>query len=74
MSEMNHNKLKVIEIYGSHRQMGQQMGEARAVEVRHSIENAHSLVDTAYSTLQLDWSAAQIQARKYIPFAEERYP
>jgi isopenicillin-N N-acyltransferase-like protein len=74
MSEMNHNKLKVIEIYGSHRQMGQQMGEARAEEVRHSIENAHSLVDTAYGTLQLDWSAAQIQARKYIPFAEERYP
>jgi len=66
--------LKKIEIYGSHRQLGQQIGEACSKEVRHSIDNAHVLVDNAFTTLHLDWSAAKIQARKYIPFAEERYP
>ena len=74
MQENKNNFLKKIEIHGPHRQMGQQMGEACIDEVRHSIENAHVLLDTAHNSLQLSWSAARIQARKYIPFAEERYP
>ena len=75
MSETDRPRyLKKIEIRGSHRQMGQQMGEACTGEVRHSIDNAHVLLNSAFNSLQLAWSAAQIQARKYIPFAEERYP
>jgi isopenicillin-N N-acyltransferase-like protein len=66
--------LPLIEIYGSHRQMGQQMGEACAPQVKHSIDNARKLLAEAYDTLQLTWDGAKIQARKYLPFAEERYP
>lgn len=71
---MADKKIKYIEISGSHRQMGQAIGEACREQARHSIENAHELMKKTYPTLQLTWQNAQIQARKYIPFAEERYP
>jgi isopenicillin-N N-acyltransferase-like protein len=45
-----------------------------AEQVQHSIENAHGLIDQTYSSLELTWVGAKIQARKYLPFAEERYP
>ena len=61
-------------VHGTHRQMGQQIGEARRDQVRHSVENACQLLENAHEKLQLHWSGAQIQARKYLPFAEERYP
>ncbi len=64
----------LIEISGTHREMGQQIGEARRKQVQHSVENAHELIDQSYKTLELTWDGAQIQARKYLPFAEERYP
>jgi isopenicillin-N N-acyltransferase-like protein len=64
----------LIEISGTHRAMGRQIGEARREQVRHSIENARSLIDQTYNQLELTWEGAQIQARKYLPFAEERYP
>ncbi|MGC8855435.1 MAG: C45 family autoproteolytic acyltransferase/hydrolase [Anaerolineae bacterium] len=63
----------LIEVSGSHREMGRQIGEARREQVRHSIENAHRLIDQAYDQLELTWEGAKIQARKYLPFAEERY-
>ncbi len=66
--------LPLIRVKGTHREIGQQMGEARREQVRHGIENARKLVFAAYEQLQLSWEGAQIQARKYIPFAEERYP
>lgn len=66
--------LPILHVYGSHRQMGNQIGEAVREQVAHSIENARKLVDNTREQLQLTWEGAQIQARKYIPFAEERYP
>lgn len=54
--------------------MGCQIGEACRPQVRHSIENARILLADAFEQLQLTWEGAIIQARKYIPFAEERYP
>lgn len=54
--------------------MGQQIGEAMKEAVRHSIDNARSLLEQTYSDLQLTWEGAVIQSRKYIPFAQERYP
>jgi isopenicillin-N N-acyltransferase-like protein len=54
--------------------MGRQFGEAARPQVRHSIENARILIDQAYDTLELTWDGAKIQSRKYLPFAEERYP
>jgi isopenicillin-N N-acyltransferase-like protein len=54
--------------------MGQQIGEAARLQVQHSVDNAHILIDQSYNTLELTWAGANIQARKYLPFAEERYP
>lgn len=64
----------LIRIHGSHMEMGRQIGEAIALQVRHSLENARNLIDGTYEVLELTWDGALIQARKYIPFAQERYP
>jgi len=64
----------LIKISGSHREMGRQIGQTCAAQVRHSIDNARALLDKTYEKLELTWAGAQIQARKYIPFAQERYP
>jgi len=64
----------MVEVAGTHREMGCQIGEARREQVQHSIENAHVLIDQSYNTLELTWEGAKIQSRKYLPFAEERYP
>jgi isopenicillin-N N-acyltransferase-like protein len=53
--------------------MGQQVGEACKKQVQHSINNGRVLLADAYEQLELTWEGAQIQARKYIPFAQERY-
>ena len=63
----------LVEVAGTHREMGRQIGEARREQVQHSVDNAHKLIAESYSTLELTWDGAQIQARKYLPFAEERY-
>ncbi len=54
--------------------MGRQIGEGMRSQIAHSLVNAHNLLSSAYDTLQLTWEVAQIQARKYIPFAQEYYP
>lgn len=64
----------LIEVSGSHREMGRQIGEARREQIQHSVENARALIAQSYAQLELTWDGAQIQARKYLPFAEERYP
>lgn len=64
----------LVEVSGSHREMGCQIGEARREQVQHSIENARVLIQQSYGTLGLSWEGAQIQSRKYLPFAEEQYP
>jgi isopenicillin-N N-acyltransferase-like protein len=64
----------LIEVSGTHQEMGCLIGEARREQIRHSIANAHILIDQSYDQLELKWEGAQIQARKYLPFAEERYP
>jgi len=54
--------------------MGRQMGEACAEQIRHGLWNARALIDSTYSVLELTWEGAQIQASKYNPFTQERYP
>ncbi len=71
---MNSRQLPMIHIYGSHYQMGTQMGEERRANIEHDIEIARRLLDELYEQLQLSWEGARIQASKYLPFAEERYP
>jgi isopenicillin-N N-acyltransferase like protein len=67
-------RVPCIEVSGSHSQMGRQIGEACRPEIQHSIENARRLLEGTYEQLQLTWDSARIQARKYLPFVEERYP
>src|SRR5512134_3224382 len=64
----------LVEVAGTHHEIGCQIGEARREQVQHSIENAHALIDQSYNSLELTWAGARIQSRKYLPFAEERYP
>ena len=66
--------IPLIEVSGTHREMGRQIGEARRESVQRSLENARKLLDEAYDEIELTWDGAQIQARKYIPFSQERYP
>jgi isopenicillin-N N-acyltransferase-like protein len=72
--QVHENPITLVEVSGSHREIGRQIGESVKDKVVHSLENARALLDSAYEELQLDWEGAQIQARKYIPFAQERYP
>jgi isopenicillin-N N-acyltransferase-like protein len=71
---LNQRQLPMIKVSGSHLEIGRQIGEACRAQVQHSLENTRSLLAEAYENLQLTWEGAQIQARKYIPFAQERYP
>ena len=64
----------LVRVAGSHREIGRQIGEACAEKVHRSIENARVLIQSTYEQLQLDWEGARIQSRKYLPFAQERYP
>jgi isopenicillin-N N-acyltransferase-like protein len=67
------NPPPLVRVSGTHREMGRQVGEACRRQVQHGIENARALLADAYQQLELTWEGAQIQARKYIPFAQERY-
>ncbi len=64
----------IVYVSGTHREIGQQIGEGRRERVRHSVESSRKLLAKAYPELKLTWEAAQIQARKYLPFAQEAYP
>ncbi len=63
-----------IRAKGTHREIGQQIGSAARDQIHHSILSARCLIEQTYDTLELDWDGALIQARKYLPFAQERYP
>jgi isopenicillin-N N-acyltransferase-like protein len=63
-----------IKVKGSHREIGRQIGEACSRQIQHCVENAHSMIAATYDYIGLDWHGATIQSRKYIPFAQERYP
>jgi isopenicillin-N N-acyltransferase like protein len=68
------NQLPVVNVKGSHCDMGQQVGEFAREQIKHSLDNAQELIRSTYAVLELTWEGAKIQARKYIPFAQERYP
>jgi isopenicillin-N N-acyltransferase-like protein len=64
----------IVNVKGSHCDMGQQIGEFAREQIKHSLENAQEQIRSTYAVLELNWDGAKIQARKYIPFAQERYP
>lgn len=64
----------LVRVSGSHHEMGTQIGDACRAQVRRSVASAQQLIEGARDQLLLDWEGAKNQARKYIPFAQERYP
>jgi len=64
----------LICVSGTHREIGRQIGAACTEQIRHSIQNANILMEQAKDSLELSWKGAQIQASKYVPFAQELYP
>jgi len=66
--------IPIIQVAGTHREIGRQIDEAVKPQVVHSLESTRNLLESIYEDLQLTWDSAQIQARKYMPFAQERYP
>jgi isopenicillin-N N-acyltransferase-like protein len=66
--------LQIIKAKGSHKEMGRQIGEAFREQIKHHLVNTKELINSAYATLELDWEGARMQGRKYIPFAQEKYP
>ncbi|HEX7976022.1 MAG TPA: C45 family peptidase [Anaerolineales bacterium] len=68
------NPPPLIRVAGTHREIGRQIGEACAGQIRNSLNNARALLEMTYEDLQLTWEGAQIQSRKYLPYAQERYP
>jgi isopenicillin-N N-acyltransferase-like protein len=68
------NPPPLINVKGTHREIGRQIGEATVNQVHHSLDNARTLIDVTYSVLELTWEGAVNQARKYLPYAQERYP
>jgi isopenicillin-N N-acyltransferase-like protein len=66
--------IPIIKVKGSHRDIGRQIGEGFREQIQHHLQNTRELINTTYESLELDWDGAKMQARKYIPFAQERYP
>jgi len=64
----------IIHVRGSHREIGRQIGESFREQINHSIDDARMIIKQTYDTLSLTWEGARIQASKYMPFAQERYP
>jgi isopenicillin-N N-acyltransferase like protein len=66
--------IPIIKVKGTHKEIGRQIGEAFKEKIQHHIRSTKELINTTFETLELDWDGAKMQGRKYIPFAQERYP
>ncbi len=66
--------IPIIKVKGTHKEIGRQIGEAFREQIKHHIQNTRELIISTFETLELDWNGARMQGRKYIPFAEERFP
>jgi isopenicillin-N N-acyltransferase-like protein len=64
----------LVQVSGTHREMGQQIGESCRENVQHSIRNARIVLENAFAEVKLTWVDAQSQAQNYLPFAQEHYP
>jgi isopenicillin-N N-acyltransferase-like protein len=66
--------ISLIKVKGTHREIGRQVGEAYREQIQHHIQNTREVIRTTFNALELDWAGARMQGRKYIPFAQERFP
>jgi len=68
------NPIPIIKVKGTHLAIGRQIGEAFRNQIQDHINNTQELIRLTYKTLELDWAGARMQGRKYLPFAQERFP
>ncbi len=66
--------MPLVRVRGTHRQMGQQIGEACAPAIHRMLNTYKQAFQEAYDDLELEWEDATLQARKYHPFAQEHTP
>lgn len=66
--------ITMIKVKGTHREIGRQIGEAYREQIQHHLQNTREVINTTYKALELDWAGARMQGRKYLPFAQERFP
>jgi len=62
-----------IRAAGSHREIGLTIGREMADLIRQQVALYQALIDQDTS-INISWQEAVLQARKYLPFAEEFYP
>lgn|SRR5574341_298377 len=67
-------RLKMVKVKGTHRQIGQQIGEQCKTEIHRMLDVYRNTFEIAYDDLQLTWDEAILQSRKYYPFTEEFMP
>ena len=66
--------LPIFHVKGSHREMGNQIGEAARPIIHHSVENIHHLIADASETIHLTWDDAVAQAMPYMAIAKVIVP
>jgi len=64
----------ILEVRGTNRAMGQQIGESIRAKVQHGVENTRAYFGHNFSALQLSWDGAVLQALKYMFFALQTHP
>jgi len=74
VNQLGKSSPPLIIVGGTHREIGRQIGEACREQIQRSIYNSQVLIQKSRDQLELDWDSAQNQARKYIPFVQERFP
>src|SRR5687768_14858355 len=74
MVAVQQNSLMMVRVRGTHRQMGQQIGEAAAPQIHRMIQTYKNAFIEAYDDLELTWEDGILQASKYYPFAQEHTP
>jgi isopenicillin-N N-acyltransferase-like protein len=68
---MQESKLPLIEIQGSPLERGRHQGEGARVQILRALSRYSEVISKA---IDLSWDAAQREARKFLPYAEEAFP
>lgn len=68
---MQEKRLPLIEIWGSPRERGRHQGEGARTQILRALSRYCEVIPKA---IDLSWEAAQREARKFLPYAEEAFP
>ncbi len=68
---MQEDRLPLIEIRGSPMERGRHQGEGARAQILLALTRYCEVIPKA---IDLSWEAAQRQARKFLPYAEEAFP